>query len=139
MTSIVQVANGDEKIATNTPKRSAFGFAVSMSSGILSLFWGMGAIDRAINPSYGWGSILDRRPTAPVWLASVNLGTLGAIEVICAILVIVGAVLIFMPGKEKIGSIIVIVFSVIGFISLGSSVVFNVVGIIGGALGLAKK
>jgi hypothetical protein len=67
------------------------------------------------------------------------LGTLGAIEVICAIIVIVGAVLIFMPGKEKIGAILVIAFSVIGFISLGSSVVFNVLGIIGGALGFAKK
>ena len=116
-----------------------FGFAVSLSAGILSLFWGIGAIDRAINPSYGWGSILDRRPTAPVWFSGVDLGTLGVIEVLCAVMVIIGAIVIFTLRKETIGSILIIAFSVIGFVALGSSVVFNILGIIGGALGFAKK
>jgi hypothetical protein len=128
-----------KEIAAVEPKRAVFGFAVSLSAGILSLFWGIGAIDRAINPSYGWGSILDRRPTAPVWFSGVDLGTLGAIEVLCAVIVIIGAIVIFTLRRETIGSVLVIAFSVIGFIALGSSVIFNIFGIIGGALGLAKR
>jgi hypothetical protein len=74
-----------------------------------------------------------------VWFSGVDLGTLGAIEVLCAVIVIIGAIVIFTLRRETIGSVLVIAFSVIGFIALGSSVIFNIFGIIGGALGLAKR
>jgi len=68
------------------------------------------------------------------------LTTLGVIGLILAILVIVGAVLIYMPGKEVIGGILVLVFSIINmFFTLGGFFIGLILGIVGGALGIAKK
>lgn len=68
------------------------------------------------------------------------LVTLGVIGLILAILVIIGAILIYMPGKEVIGGILVLVFSIINFFpTLGGFFIGSILGIIGGALGIAKK
>jgi len=58
-----------------------------------------------------------------------------------AILVIVGAALIW-TGKTTVGGVLAIVFSIISlFLSLGSGGIFvgMILGIVGGALGIAKK
>jgi len=45
-----------------------------------------------------------------------------------------------MPGKEVIGGILVLVFSVISlFFTLGGLIIGLILGIVGGALGIAKK
>ncbi|MDH5482902.1 MAG: hypothetical protein OEY22_08500 [Candidatus Bathyarchaeota archaeon] len=64
----------------------------------------------------------------------------GGIGLVMGIIVIVGAILIYMPGKETIGGILVIVFSIISlFFTAGGLIIGLILGIIGGALGLAKK
>ncbi len=68
------------------------------------------------------------------------LATLGVVGLVLAILVIIGSILIYMPGKEVIGGILVLVFSIISlFFTAGGLFIGLILGIIGGALGLAKK
>ena len=57
-----------------------------------------------------------------------------------AIMVIVGAFLIRRPGREMIGSIFVIVFSILSlFYTAGGLYLGLVLGVIGGILGFFKK
>jgi hypothetical protein len=44
-----------------------------------------------------------------------------------------------MPGKEIIGGIIVLIFSIISIVALGGFIIGMILGIIGGILGLLKK
>jgi len=64
---------------------------------------------------------------------------LAAVGTIFAILVIIGAILIYMPGKEVIGGILVLIFSILSIVIGGGFLIGLILGIIGGALGLAKK
>ena len=74
----------------------------------------------------------------PIFVEGI-FATLAAIGVILAILVIIGAILIYMPGKEIIGGILVIIFSILSIFIGGGFLIGLILGIIGGALGLAKK
>jgi hypothetical protein len=67
------------------------------------------------------------------------LSTIGAIAFIFGIIVLLGAYLIYSPGKEIIGGILVLVFSIISFFVGGGFLIGTILGIAGGALGLAKK
>jgi hypothetical protein len=59
---------------------------------------------------------------------------------ILALVVIAGAILIYMPGYEVIGGILVLVFSIVSlFFTLGGLIIGMILGIVGGALGIAKK
>lgn len=59
--------------------------------------------------------------------------------IIFAILVIIGAILIYMPGRETIGGIIVLGFSILSIFVGGGFIIGMILDIIGGALGLMKK
>jgi len=61
------------------------------------------------------------------------------VGVIFAVLVLIGAILIYIPGKEVVGGILVIIFSLLSVITGGGFLIGLILGIIGGALGLAKK
>jgi hypothetical protein len=64
----------------------------------------------------------------------------GVIAAVFGVLIIVGAVLIYKPGKENTGGIIVLVFSILSILTFGViSLVGLVLGIIGAALALANK
>jgi hypothetical protein len=63
----------------------------------------------------------------------------GSIAIVFAILLIIGAVLIFTPGRETIGGIIVLIFSVLSIIAGGGWLLGFALGIAGGTLGLLKK
>jgi hypothetical protein len=65
--------------------------------------------------------------------------TLAAIGAILAIIVIIGAILIYIPGKETIGGILVIIVSLISIVIGGGFIIGLILGIIGGILGLYKK
>jgi hypothetical protein len=118
-------------------KRSRAGFAISLIAGIMSFLFGLSYWNDSLAiPRGGWS--IRPGPTAPPWFAGANLGALGAIATVSAIIVIIGAILMYAPGKETVGRILVIAFSVIGFITLGTTILFNVGGIIGGTLGLSK-
>jgi hypothetical protein len=115
------------------------GFAISFVAGILILLGGLllVAMQSFIN------SIIDFIPmpvTIPgIGFAQAVFATIGAIGLVFGIIVIVGAFLIYMPGKEIIGGIIVLIFSILSIVALGGFIIGMILGIIGGILGLLKK
>jgi len=125
--------------ASTSPKRATIGFALSLVAGILILLCGIAffALQSLLN------SIIDVVPmpvTIPgIGFAEAVFATIGAIGVVCAIIVLVGAFLIYMPGKEVIGGIIVLIFSILSIVAFGGFIIGMILGIIGGALGIAKK
>jgi len=58
---------------------------------------------------------------------------------VSGILMMVGGALIYLPGKERAGAAIVLLFSIISLIILGGFIVGATMGIVGAALGFAKK
>ncbi len=64
----------------------------------------------------------------------------GTLETISGILVLVGSILVRNPDKAKVGSILILVFGILGFVNgnLGL-IVFPILAIVGGALGLSKS
>ena len=125
--------------ASSSPKRATIGFALSFIAGILILLNGLlfFALQSLLN------SIIDVIPmpvTIPgIGFAESVFATIGAIGVVFAIIVLVGAILIYMPGKEMIGGIIVLIFSILSIVAMGGFFIGMILGIIGGALGIAKK
>jgi len=119
-------------------KKATAGFIISLIAGIIDAVVAIIIIAAAslvaglegMMPGYGYG-----------WeFAAATIAIWGAIGLILGILVIVGAILIYMPGKEVIGGILVLVFSIISlFFTAGGLFIGLILGIIGGALGIAKK
>jgi hypothetical protein len=67
------------------------------------------------------------------------LQVVGVFAVIFAIVILVGALFIYSPGKETLGGIIVLVFAALSIIAGGGWLVGLILGIAGGILGLLKK
>jgi hypothetical protein len=61
------------------------------------------------------------------------------IGIVSGILMIIGGALIYLPGKERAGAAIVFIFSLISLLALGGFLVGAILGIVGAALGFAKK
>ena len=125
--------------ASTSPKRATIGFALSLVAGIFILLNGLAfiALQSLLN------SLIDIVPI-PVAIPGIGIAeavfaTIGAIGVVFAIIVFVGAFLIYMPGKEVIGGIIVLIFSILSIVAMGGFFIGIILGIIGGALGIAKK
>jgi len=121
------------------PKRAMAGFVISFIAGIFIILGGLAlvALQSFIN------SVIDIIPmpvTIPgIGFAESVFATIGAIGLVFGIIVIVGAFLIYMPGKEIIGGIIVLIFSIISIVAMGGFIIGMILGIIGGILGLLKK
>lgn len=115
-------------------KRATVGFAISLVAGIIILLNGiwllyLGSIASALGELIpGLGDIL-----------GVGLTLLGGIGVVFAIIILIGAWLIYTPGREMIGGILVLVFSIISIVTGGGFIIGLILGIIGGILGLVKK
>lgn len=130
---------------TTTPpapvKKATAGFAISLIGGIIILINGLLILAAAALISSFSGLIPSGIPGVPeVTGAAVTfVEMLGAAGTIFAIIVIIGAILIYMPGKEIIGGILVIIFSLLSIVVGGGFILGLILGIIGGALGLAKK
>jgi len=112
-------------------KRATAGFIISLIAGIFVLINGIAWFmlsdlfeTLGLGGMFGFGLVLE---------------TLGIITIVFAIILFIGAILIYMPGKELIGGILVLVFSIISFFTGGGFIIGAILGIIGGALGLAKK
>jgi len=58
---------------------------------------------------------------------------------VSGILMIIGGALIYLPGKERAGAAIVFIFSIVSLMILGGFLVGAILGIVGAALGFAKK
>jgi len=79
-------------------------------------------------------------------LSALGLGILipyGLIVIImgfvAGVLMMVGGALIYIPGKERAGATIVLIFSLISLVVLGGLIVGITLGIVGAGLGYAKK
>ena len=72
------------------------------------------------------------------WLIGYGL-ILVMIGIVAGILMIIGGALIYLPGKERAGAAIVFIFSLVSLLVLGGFIVGAVLGIVGAALGFAKK
>ncbi len=129
---------------TTTPpapvKKATAGFAISLIGGIIILINGLLILAAASLLSSFMGLIPTGIPGTDLTGAAVTfVQMLGAAGTIFAIIVIIGAILIYMPGKEIIGGILVIIFSLLSIVVGGGFILGLILGIIGGALGLAKK
>jgi hypothetical protein len=114
-------------------ERATAGFIVSLIGGIIDLIVaviliGVASIVAGLEETIGFVG------------AGFALATWGIIGLILALVVIAGAILIYMPGYEVIGGILVLVFSIVSlFFTLGGLIIGMILGIVGGALGIAKK
>ena len=121
---------------TKKSKLTMTAFALSLTAGILIFIQGIVRLvqSRVLEIS-GIEDEIRRRI-----LAGIALHIVGAIAVVFAILIIVGAVLIYKLEKETVGGIIVLVFSLLSILTFGViGLVGLVLGIIGAALALTKK
>lgn len=118
--------------APSPPKRATAGFAISLIAGIIIL---INALIILALTSFMSG-LFD---AIGLSFLSTAFTAYAAVGLLFAILVLVGAVLIFMPGREVIGGILVLIFSILSIIIGGGFIIGLILGIIGGALGLAKK
>lgn len=112
-------------------KKAQVGFVLSLIAGIIILINAVMFVALA--------DFLDLVGTViPAFVGDIFTG-LAVVGIVFAALVIIGAILIYIPGKETIGGILVIVFSILSIIVGGGFILGLILGIIGGALGLAKK
>ena len=72
------------------------------------------------------------------FLAGIALNIIGGIAVVFAVLIIVGAYLIY-TGMEMSGAVIVIIFSVLSIFVGSGWLIGLILGVIGGILALVKK
>jgi len=121
-------------------KRATAGFAISLIAGIIILINAL-LILAAASFISSFGSMIPSVPGVPaVTGAAVAVVTmLGSVGLVFSIIVIVGAILIYMPGKEILGGILVLIFSLLSIVVGGGFIIGLILGIIGGALGIAKK
>jgi len=119
-------------LASGEKKRATAGFIVSLIGGIIilitdiSLYYGLGEI--------GFISAFTMMGVGDI------LTVLFALGLLWAILVIVGAALMF-TGRTTAGGVLAILFSIFSLFSLafGGFIIGLILGLIGGALGIAKK
>ena len=64
---------------------------------------------------------------------------IAAVGLIFGIIVLIGTWMMMKPGKETAGGIIVLIFSILSIIIGGGFLIGMILGIVGGALALAKK
>ncbi|MBS7645350.1 MAG: hypothetical protein QW569_05305 [Candidatus Bathyarchaeia archaeon] len=119
--------------------RATAGFGVSLAAGavilittiIAFLFWPpMAAIIFYFMP---WLAIIDTLLPI-VWTSWIPI-----IGLITSLMIIVGATLIYLPGKERAGAALVLIFSLVSLVVLGGFIVGITMGVVGAALGFAKK
>jgi hypothetical protein len=121
---------------TNRSKLTVAAFALSLVAGILILIQGIvrSLQGRALEIS-GIEDEIRRRI-----LLGIDFHIVGVIAVVFGILIIVGAVLLYQPGKETTGAIIVLLFSLLSILTFGViGLVGLILGVIGAALALKKK
>jgi len=117
-----------------SPNRATIGFAFSLVGAIIILVQGIVRIFRGEALAFLGSDELRRRVFAGLALQAV-----GVLAVIFAVVILVGAYLIYSPGKETVGGIIVLVFAVLSLVTGGGWLIGMILAIIGGILGLVKK
>ena len=127
----MQQSNAQQPLSK--PERATIGFAFSLAGAILILARGLVRIVAGDVITFVGSDEIRRR-----FLAGLALSALGAIAVVFAVLIIIGAYFIY-SGMTVAGGVIVIIFSVLS-IFVGSGWIIGLIfGVIGGILGLMKK
>jgi hypothetical protein len=111
--------------------KSKIGFAFSIIGAILIL--ARGIVRMAFGDIVAFDEEIRRR-----FLAAIALNILGGIAVAFAIIIMVGAYLMY-KGMTIVGGAIVIVFSLLSIFAGSGWLLGLVLGLIGGILGLMKK
>jgi len=122
--------------SSTTEKRPSVAFALSLSSGILLLlnsimllifFTSFHALPMGSMMS-GWG--------IGSWFMR---GLFFPLSFVSGAMVLFGAIMMnIQPRNTYIWGIIVLIFSILGFVGMGLSTLGSIIGIIGGALALSK-
>ena len=112
-------------------RKATSGFIISFIAGILILINALMFVALA-------DFLEELGASLPIFVTGIFTG-LAAVGVILGVLVIIGAFLIYSAGKETIGGILVIIFSIISIVIGGGFLLGLILGIIGGVLGLYKK
>jgi hypothetical protein len=118
----------------SSSQRNALAFALSLAGALLILIQGLVRIFRGAAITFLYSDEIRRRI-----LVGLALTIVGAIAVVFAILIIIGAFLIYNPGTQVVGGVIVIVFSALSIIVGGGWLIGLILGIIGGVICLIKK
>jgi hypothetical protein len=123
----LQQPNTNPPQPTAPAKKATAGFILSLLSGILVL------LDGTIRAAVG------RHLLATELFRGELIRISGAIGFILGIIIIVGAILIYVLGKAMVGGIIVLIFAVLSIIGGGGFVIGLILGVIGAVLALMKK
>ena len=127
----MQQSNTQQPVAQS--KRAMLGFAFSLSGAVLILLRGVVRIV--------WGDIITFTGSDEIrrrLLAGLALNILGGIAVVFAILILVGAYLVY-NGMEVAGGVIILIFSVLSIFVGSGWLIGLALGVIGGILALLKK
>ena len=114
-------------------KRAMIGFAFSLAGAILILIRGIIRIVVGDIITFSGSDIVKHR-----FLAGFALNLLGGIAVVFAVLIIVGAYLMY-SGMTTVGGMIVIIFSLLSIFVGSGWLIGLILGLVGGILGLLKK
>jgi len=117
----------------STPKRAIIGFAFSVAGAILILARGLVRIVAGDIITFVGSDEIRRR-----FLAGLALSALGAVAVVFAVLIIIGAYFIY-SRMEVAGGVIVLIFSALSIFVGSGWLIGLILGVIGGILGLMKK
>ena len=127
----MQQTNAQQKLSK--PHRATLGFAFSIAGAILILLRGLVRITVGDFITFVGSDEVRHR-----FLAGIALNIIGGIAVVFAVLIIVGAYLIY-SGMEMSGGVIVLIFSVLSIFVGSGWLIGLILGVIGGILALAKK
>ena len=107
---------------------SAIGGVVVLVQGLLILLYGEASTFLALESEPG--------PTGPFGL---GMGLIGIFGIVIGMGILGGAYLIYTPGFEVIGGIVVLIFSAVSIVIGGGWLVGLGFGVLGGILGLFRK
>lgn len=115
------------------PHRATLGVVFSIIGAILILLRGLVRIVSGDIIAFEGSDLVRHR-----FLAGIALNIIGGVAVVFAILILVGAYLIY-SGMETTGGLIVIIFSVLSIFVGSGWLIGLILGVIGGILALVKK
>jgi hypothetical protein len=114
-------------------RRAAVGFAFSLAGAVLILLRGIVRIVIGDVITFAGSDELRRR-----FLTGIALNIVGGMAIVFAILILVGAFLMY-SGMGTAGGVIVLIFSALSIFVGSGWLIGLILGVIGGILGILKK
>ena len=127
----MQQSNTQQPVAQT--QRAMLGFAFSLAGAVLILLRGIIRIAVGDIIAFYGSDVIRHR-----FLAGIALNILGGIAVLFAVLILVGAYLIY-SGMETTGGVIVLTFALLSIFVGSGWLIGLILGVIGGILALLKK